>query len=344
MSPRRPNAAPRRSGWLDTPPPRVALEIASTGVLAARARNAGGGWEAAATRPLPLGAVRPGLTEANVREPAALALAIRQSLEAVGASGREAALLLPDAAFRVALLEFDEIPHRSEELEALVRFRLRKTLPFDADAAALAVEVMRSGPRRAVVAVLADRLRLDEYEDAFAAAGGRAASVVPAGLAALMALPCFGQGALLLRWHGGSLMSGFGWEELPRLYRVITAEHLTYDDLHPSAAFFRDFHESQAALAASPAPPRILAFGVPAPLVAQLREECAWAEVQSGAAALPGGGIPRGGDAEAYLALAGALAPAAGSSAPAADFAPSDPAVPPEDARATGAGGAGASL
>lgn len=336
---RRPIPAPRRSGWLDTPPPRVALEIASTGVLAARARPAGG-WEAAAAQPLPAGVLLPGLTGTNVHDPAALAAALRRGLEAVGGAGREAALLLPDAAFRVALLDFDEVPHRGEELEALVRFRLRKTLPFDADAAALAVEVLRSGPRRAVVTVLADRARLDEYEDAFAAAGGRAATVLPAGLAALMALACFGQGTLLLRWHGGSLLSGFGWEELPRLYRVISTPRLTYDDLHPSAAFFRDFHESQAAPAAAPAPPRILAFGLPAALAAQLREECAWAEVQAGAAALPDSGIPRGGDAEACLALAGALAPAA-----LAGLTPPPPAAPPaRDARATGAGGAGASL
>lgn len=300
--------ARRGRRWLDSPPPGVAVEIAASGVLAVHQRpgeRPGIHWDAVAARPLPAGVVQPGLTEANVTDPGALTAAVRQSLEAAGCGGREAALLLPDLAFRVALLEFDEIPHRAEELEALVRFRLRKTLPFDADQAALAVEVLRHGAERTVMAVMADRARLDEYEDAFAAAGGRAAAVLPAGLAAAMALPEFGAGTLLLRWHGGALTSGFGWREVPRLYRVLAAEKLTYDDLHASAAFFRDFHESHPEAAAAP---RMLTFGVPATLVAQLRDECQWGEIHTGAAAW--------GHNEAYIALAGALAPAAGGAAP----------------------------
>lgn len=301
----------RRQRWLDSPPPGVAVEIASSGVLAVhqrRGERSGIHWDAVAARPLPAGVVQPGLTEANVTDTGALTAAVRQTLEAAGCGGREAALLLPDLAFRVALLEFDAIPHHAEELEALVRFRLRKTLPFDADQAALAVEVLRHGADRAVLAVMADRARLDEYEDAFAAAGGHAATVLPAGLAASMALPEFGAGALLLRWHGGALTSGFGWRELPRLYRVLAAEELTYDDLHASAAFFRDFHESHPEAAHAAAAPRMLTFGIPATLVAQLRDECRWAEIHTGAAAW--------GHNEAYIALAGALAPAAGGTAP----------------------------
>lgn len=324
----------RRRGWLDSPPLRLAVEIAAGAILAARARPGGGDWEAAAAKPLPAGALQPGLTATNLADPAALTAVLRHSLEAVGGVGRDAALLLPDAAFRVALLDFDEIPRHAQELEALVRFRLRKTLPFDADTAALAAEVLRSGPRRAVVAVLADRARLDEYEDAFAAAGGRAAILMPAGLAALMALPGFGQGALLLRWHGGALTSGFGWEDLPRLYRVVVASELSYDDLHPSAAFFRDFHESPAAAAPAAPPPRIWTFGLPAALAAQLRQECPWAQIRPGAAAL--------GVDEAFVALAGVLRHATAGAASAGPAATAPPPEALEDARASGAGLGGA--
>ncbi|MGH9534947.1 MAG: hypothetical protein ACRD2E_08820 [Terriglobales bacterium] len=294
--------AGRGPGWLDSPPARVAVEIAAGGVLAARlqpGRGVSGGSAAVAERPLPADSLQPGLTVTNVTAPGALTAALRQCLEAVGGVGREAALLLPDLAFRVALLDFDELPRRGDELDALVRFRLRKTLPFDADQAALSVQVLRTGLRRGVVAVTADRERLNEYEDAFEAAGGRAAQLLPAGLAALMALPAFGHGTLLLRWRGGALTSGFGWEDLPRLFRVVpTGNQLAYDDLHASAAFFRDFHESL------PPPeretsPRILTFGVPEATAAQLGEECPWAEVRAGAGAW--------GTRESQLAVLGAL-------------------------------------
>ncbi len=297
--------SPRRTGgasWLDSPPPQVAVEIATDGVVAARLRpGQGSSPELVAERPLPAGAVLPGLTETNVADAGSLVAALRQSLEAVGGAGREAALLLPDLAVRVALLEFEELPHHAEELDALVRFRLRKTLPFDAEQAALAVQVMRSGLRRGVVAVTASRERLNEYEDAFAAAGGRAAQVLPAGLAALMARAELGHGTLLLRWRSGALTSGFGWEQLPRLFRVIpTADGLVYDDLHASAAFFRDFLDNlppQERIVA----PRILTFGIPEAVVAELQRECDWARVSTGASAWGG--------AESHLAVAGALQP-----------------------------------
>lgn len=300
-----PARSARRSGgarWLDSPPPQVAVEIGSDGVLAARLRP-GQGWspEMVAERPLPAGAVLPGLTETNVADASSLTAALRQVLEAVGGMGREAALLLPDLAVRVALLEFEELPHHGEELDALVRFRLRKTLPFDPDQAALAVQVMRSGLRRGVVAVTASRERLNEYEDAFAAAGGRAAQVLPAGLAALMARAELGHGTLLLRWRSGALTSGFGWEQLPRLFRIIpTPDGLIYDDLHASAAFFRDFLDGLPAQERVAAP-QILTFGIPEPLVEELQRECDWARVSTGASAW--------GARESHIAVAGALQP-----------------------------------
>src|SRR5579875_3127533 len=121
--------------WLDSPPPRVAVEIGGDAALA----------------PLPAGAVAAAAAEPNVRDAAALTAALRQALERVGGMGREVVLLLPDLAARVMVLEFEEIPRRAEDLAALVRFRLRKTLPFDPESAVLAAEVVEGGGERAVL-------------------------------------------------------------------------------------------------------------------------------------------------------------------------------------------------
>src|SRR5579875_1545133 len=275
--------------WLDSPPPRVAVEIGGDAVLAARVRPGERGaprLAQTALAPLPAGAVAAAAAEPNVRDAAALTAALRQALERVGGMGREVVLLLPDLAARVMVLEFEEIPRRAEDLAALVRFRLRKTLPFDPESAVLAAEVVEGGGERAVLAVVAARARVEEYEAALEAAGARA--------------------ALLLRHEGGALTSAFAWEEAPRLFRVLpAAPALAYEDLYPSAAYFRDFYEGRGEAAGSR--PRIAGFGVPAELLERLRRDCDWAEVAA-APAWPGSLLAEAEDGERFLAVAGALA------------------------------------
>ncbi len=43
--------------------------------------------------------------------------------------------IVPDAAVRVMLVEFDTLPSDHEEALGVVRFRLKKSLPFDVDKA-----------------------------------------------------------------------------------------------------------------------------------------------------------------------------------------------------------------
>ena len=68
-------------------------------------------------------------------------------LEAIGAQGRELIAIVPDAACRIALLDFDTLPERKEEANAMVRFRLKKALPFDAEKAAISYHAVRDKER-----------------------------------------------------------------------------------------------------------------------------------------------------------------------------------------------------
>src|ERR1700678_3396878 len=61
--------------------------------------------------------------------------------------------VVPDAAVRVLLLDFDTLPAKPAEALPVVRFRLKKLLPFDADDAAVSYQVMASS--RGVIQVLA---------------------------------------------------------------------------------------------------------------------------------------------------------------------------------------------
>lgn len=74
----------------------------------------------------------------NAIQPEAFEYAVHTLANGNGASRhREAAVILPDFSTRVAVLDFDQFPKVRDEQLALVRFRLKKTVPFDMDTASI---------------------------------------------------------------------------------------------------------------------------------------------------------------------------------------------------------------
>jgi type IV pilus assembly protein PilM len=97
-----------------------------------------------------------------------------------------AGIVIPDYAVRMAILDFEEFPAGEEERTALIRFRLRKTVPFHIDEAQVAYSVQVNEPKRIeVLAIAIARPILSEYETLFTAAGYRVGLVTPSSIAAL---------------------------------------------------------------------------------------------------------------------------------------------------------------
>src|SRR5258708_18144194 len=112
-----------------------ACEIADGRVLAGRVSVSGQILEVYAARELAPGSVVPDLTEPNIRQPEAVREALRQVLDEVAARSKDVIAVLPDAAARVMLLDFDTLPPNAREADGVVRFRLKKSLPFDVEQA-----------------------------------------------------------------------------------------------------------------------------------------------------------------------------------------------------------------
>jgi type IV pilus assembly protein PilM len=140
------------------------------------------------------GAVVPGLKPGNLADRVAVVAALRTAMEQLGEraatrGGAEIAIVIPDAAMRVLLLDFESLPGKREEALPLVRFRLKKLVPFDVDAAVVSYQVMSSA--RSLVRVLAavvPRDVLEEYESVVREAGFAPGAVLPSTLAALAAV------------------------------------------------------------------------------------------------------------------------------------------------------------
>ena len=186
--------------------PRLACEVRAEGVVAARAEDALAVLSAVSRVLLADQIVVPRLhaVDANgevdnssapsgvggdAAGRAAVVAAVRKALEAVCLRSREITLIVPDAAVRVLLLEFDELPAKPAEALPVVRFRLKKLLPFDADDAAVSYQVMSSAKGLLhVLAVAMPRELLADYELVVREAGFEPGAVMPSTLAALAGL------------------------------------------------------------------------------------------------------------------------------------------------------------
>src|SRR2546429_508857 len=115
----------------NTAKPRLACEIASDRIMAGRLSDDGGMVEACAGRGLAPGSVVPDLVENNLRQREAVRAGIEVALGSVAGRARDVIAIVPDAAVRVVLVEFDTLPSDAEEAAGVVRFRLKKSLPFD---------------------------------------------------------------------------------------------------------------------------------------------------------------------------------------------------------------------
>ncbi len=122
------------------PPPEFAFEIAADGIAMSRTRPPNAIQYAA----LPPGTLAPSPVKENVIDQETFAAAVRKSVPATAGRGRRACtLILPDNSMRLSVIDFDSLPDKEEERAGLIRFRLRKTLPFDVDEAAFSYFVQK---------------------------------------------------------------------------------------------------------------------------------------------------------------------------------------------------------
>ena len=168
--------------------PPAAVEITPEGVLAA-AIPAPGQPPVYAFQPLPPGALLPGIGEPNLRLPDLVAGAIRTALDEVSPRTRAVTLIIPDTVVRVFVLDFDSLPAKPAEAFSVLRFRLRKMVPFDVEHAGLSYQVLveKKDEVKVLAAVLPGPV-LAEYEAAVRAAGYEPGAVLPSSLAALAAV------------------------------------------------------------------------------------------------------------------------------------------------------------
>ncbi len=226
--------------------PNLACEIAADRVLAGRVSDRGGVVESCSAGELAPGTVIPDLTEANLRERSGLVNTVRQVLGDVGGRSRDVIAVLPDATVRVMLLDFEALPAKREEAEGVIRFRLKKSLPFDIDKAKVSYHAQAEGNGMKVMAAVALTSVVEEYESIFREAGYTPGVVMPSMLAALGAAEAE-RPTLVVKVDARTTSIAILDKDQLLLFRTlenargvtISGEQLA-EEIYPSIVFFQD--------------------------------------------------------------------------------------------------------
>ena len=202
--------------------PRLAVEIRPEGVVAARSEDAQAVVSAVAFGVFAEGVIAPSLKVGNVGNVPVAVAAVKKALDAVALKERQTTLVVPDAAVRVLLLDFDTLPAKIAEALPVVRFRLKKLLPFDADEAVISYQTMSSTKGMVkVLAVAVPRDVLAEYESLVREAGFEPGAVLPSTLAACAGLAEMDVAALLVNAGDSSVTTAIVQGGVLLLHRTV---------------------------------------------------------------------------------------------------------------------------
>lgn len=239
----------RLERWLNAMPhPSVVVEITSTHVAAAHWSATGRHLESHAIEPLPPGAIMVSPVDTNVVQPDAVRSILRKVLSRVPAHNSPLALLIPDPVVRVFILPFDTLPRRADEALQLLRWRLKKSVPFDVDETAVSWmrQTGRQGALEIVTAVARQRI-VKEYEDVLQPLVASAGVVLSSTLGTLPLLGDDGS-TLLVRMSGKTLTTVIVSGGNLCVYRSteMSSEAASLDpqsmldEIFPAVAYFQD--------------------------------------------------------------------------------------------------------
>jgi type IV pilus assembly protein PilM len=235
--------------WLHAMPhPSLVVEIAPGHVAAARWGSGRGDLEDVVVESLPASSVMPSPVENNITQPDAVRGALRRVFSRIPTRGAAITVLVPDPVVRVFILPFENLPRRADEALPLLRWRLKKSVPFDVDETVVSWmrQPARDGSLELVTAVARQPI-VREYEEIVESAGAAIGVLLSSTLAALPLLEERGA-TLLVRLSGRSLTSVIVHDSNLCVYRStdmpaelsVLDPQVVLDEVFPAIAYYQD--------------------------------------------------------------------------------------------------------
>ena len=226
---------------LKDPLPEYAFEVSEAGIAWARPAAPDPAFQ-----PLEPGTIAVSPLADNVHKADALADQVRSIAGGASMKRRGTVLILPDYCARVSVLEFDNFPPDPKEQLSLVRFRMKRSVPFDVESAAISYysQTAKTGSKAIDVVVVVAALEIvARYEAPFRAVGLHP-GLVTTSLIAMAELIPHTDISVLARLNGKALTVAVMNGESLKLVRCVEQPEMTSDEilavLLPTMAYVED--------------------------------------------------------------------------------------------------------
>jgi type IV pilus assembly protein PilM len=167
---------------------------------------------------------------------------VQHLLSEVGFKGSEIAVVIPDSAARIAFLTAEKLSKNAEEQRTFIRWKLKKSIPFDVDTAQVAYRILgphRGGPGVDMLVALSPRSVVQEYETLFDSLDIHAGMVVPSTLAALNLVGAPAGDTLFVKLAPDCVTTTVFQDRRLQFYRRVTDASL-YDAIFPTVLYYQD--------------------------------------------------------------------------------------------------------
>lgn len=183
--------------------------------------------------------------------------ALSQAVQRGGLSRKEVNLLIPDTTARVFLISLESLPARAVDLTQLLQFKVKKSIPFSIDEAAMSYQVQNLTPTHyEVILTVMNRSILKEYESTVEAVGLEPGFVTVEhfGIAQLLdtqSQAWRSKATLLFRLAPRAFTTSIYHQGHLRFYRAVEKDYrpaqaasltpeMLFDEIYPSLAYFQD--------------------------------------------------------------------------------------------------------
>ena len=217
-----------------------------------------------AVTPLPEGLVSPSLVRPNIASIPDFIAELKSAFAKAEIRTARISLALPDASAKVSLHPLDTLPGNENEKQQLLRWKLKKTVPFSIDEAQVtSLDYKLPNGKHLVLTVCIHREVLAQYEEAFQKLGIHAGYICLSSFATFELLSRLDadleqRSVLLLRVRPSGVSSLIAQEGRVVLFRqTAVEEEITvtaastaglpdlFDEIHPCVTYYQDKLSSQ---------------------------------------------------------------------------------------------------
>lgn len=214
--------------------------------------------EGFAVENIPQGLVEPSLTEPGVRSIEELGRIIKATLIKAGVNTNRISLAIPDACARVAIHPFETLPSKREEKTELLKWKLKKTIPYAIDDSHLSyVEQKTETGKNHVITANIHKEILAQLEEVFESLGIHVGFVTLSTFAAYELLARqhpdeIRKSVLFMRVRSSNISSLIIQQEALVFYRhtdynfespmdlMVNWSADPYEEIHPCLMYFQD--------------------------------------------------------------------------------------------------------